>query len=211
MKKLNQQRKWLKSKDDGTVGGLISHNRLRNDMTQTDLAKHLRIRPTQLNEIEKNKRPVSLELAVRAARKLMVPTEVIIERWMLAKVQQELGKEGIKYSVLCLKGIDFRGDERESYERYFGGLLTTLDGVRGALVQFNIRAALETVIHHLKGSQSKLSTIQDLSKRDTLYKLLGKPIGDLNPTLDTLQFMLNTLRTASTPGVSDIGKTLVKE
>lgn len=70
----SEMRQILKEKDPliGTIGGTVRAYRNREGFTQQELARRSGIKQSHISEIEKNRRPVGLQVAKKLAKALNV-------------------------------------------------------------------------------------------------------------------------------------------
>lgn len=95
--KTSDTRKFLEKITGGpvTLGKLIESIRLGEDLSQTDLAKKLKISRSHLNDIEKGNKAVSPARAARFAKVLGHSPERFIE----LSLQSIIDEAGLKFKV----------------------------------------------------------------------------------------------------------------
>jgi DNA-binding XRE family transcriptional regulator len=69
--------------------------RVNADLSQTQLAKKLKISRGTLCDIEKGRQPVSIKLALKIAKIAGFPEKMVIQEWM----QDQLERVNLKYKV----------------------------------------------------------------------------------------------------------------
>ena len=84
-----------------TFGRLLKSHRLAEDMTQVQLAKHLKVSKQNLNDLETGRKLPSLNRALKIAKKLNVVDEVVAQ----IVIQEQLDRENIHFTVKILKKL----------------------------------------------------------------------------------------------------------
>ncbi len=78
-----------------TIGMYLEALRMGDDLSQADFAKKLKISRSHLNDIEKGRKSVSPERAVRFARALRLSEHQFVK----LALQSALDKAGLKFTV----------------------------------------------------------------------------------------------------------------
>jgi transcriptional regulator with XRE-family HTH domain len=94
-KKSMPAREALKNVIKDSFGEFVRDIRECDEISQTDLAKRMRVSRQFINAIEKNKANISLEMAVRIAKALGYPYEAFVEVFL----NDMLRKSGIRKVV----------------------------------------------------------------------------------------------------------------
>jgi DNA-binding XRE family transcriptional regulator len=94
-KKTMSAREVLKDILNYSFGEFVRDIRECDGITQTELAKHMRVSRQFINSIEKDKAKISLEMAIKIARALGYPYEAFVEIFL----NDMLRKSGIKKIV----------------------------------------------------------------------------------------------------------------
>src|SRR5471030_1235069 len=94
-KKIVSAREALKGILKSSFGELVRDIRECDEVTQTELAKRMRVSRQFINAVEKDKANVSLEMAIRIARSLGYQYEAFVEVFL----NDLLRKSGIKKVV----------------------------------------------------------------------------------------------------------------
>jgi DNA-binding XRE family transcriptional regulator len=94
-KKTISAREVLKDVLKSSFGEFVRDIRECDEVTQTELAKRMRVSRQFINAVEKDKANVSLEMAIRIARSLGYPYEAFVEVFL----NDLLRKSGIKKVV----------------------------------------------------------------------------------------------------------------
>jgi len=95
IKKTISARKALKDVLKSSFGEFVRDIRECDEISQTALAKRMRVSRQFINAIEKNKANISLEMAIKISRALAYPYEAFVEIFL----NDMLKKSGIKMVV----------------------------------------------------------------------------------------------------------------
>jgi DNA-binding XRE family transcriptional regulator len=95
IKKTMSAREALKDVLKYSFGALVRDIRECDEVTQTELAKRMRVSRQFINAVEKDKAKVSLEMAIKISRALGYPYEAFVEVFL----NDMLRKSGIKKVV----------------------------------------------------------------------------------------------------------------
>jgi transcriptional regulator with XRE-family HTH domain len=78
-----------------TFGRFVKAFREADEISQSDYAKKLKITRANLCDIEKGRRPITLSLAVKIAKAIGVPDEMMI----ILALEDQLRREKLSYKV----------------------------------------------------------------------------------------------------------------
>ena len=94
-KKNTSAREALKEVFNQSFGQFVREIRETDEISQTTLAKRMRVSRQFINSVEQNKAPVSLKMAISIAKALGCPKEAFVEIYL----NDLLKKAGIKKTV----------------------------------------------------------------------------------------------------------------
>ena len=81
-----------------TFCSLLRSHRLGEELTQTQMAKILRISKQSLNDLEKGRKIPSIRRTIQIAKKIGISEKLAIQ----LVLQSQLGKENLKYKILII-------------------------------------------------------------------------------------------------------------
>jgi putative transcriptional regulator len=78
-----------------TFGGMIKAYRMREDLTQEQLAEKLGIKKAHISNLENDRESVTVDIAIKYSKKLKEP----VNMWVEIALQDILHKAGLKAKV----------------------------------------------------------------------------------------------------------------
>lgn len=84
-----------------TFGRLLKSHRLGEELTQVELAKHLKISKQSLNDLEHGRKIPSIRRAVQIAKRMGVMEELVVQLIL----QDHVRREKLNFTVSVSKGL----------------------------------------------------------------------------------------------------------